>query len=259
MTMKAVILAAGKGTRLNGMATSRPKCLEEVGGISLIERQVRALRSEGVEEIIAVVGYGAEHVRQACGPRIGYIENPHYAETNSLFSLWLARQFLSGGFMVLNADVLFHPQILKDLLAAQYEDALLVSYPDPSTPALGEEEMKVRLRAGRVIDISKRMNCRKADGENVGIAKFGAAGARLLVEKMDALIRRGAHNDWAPRAFREFASERPLYAVGTRGYPWIEIDFPADYRRAVDEVLPRILDYRENEVARESLAERAIA
>jgi choline kinase len=165
---------------------------------------------------------------------------------------------MSGGFLVLNADVLFHPQLLNDLLTAQYEDALLVAYADNST-RLGDEEMKVRLRAGRVIDISKRINCRKADGENVGIAKFGASGARLLVEKMDALIRRGAHTDWAPRAFREFASERPLYAVGTRGYPWIEIDFPADYVRAVDEVLPRILDNPEMGFLREPSIERAIA
>ena len=257
--MKAVILAAGKGTRLNGMASSRPKCLEQVGGISLIERQVRALKAEGIDEIISVVGFGAEQVRQTCGPRIGYIENRHYAETNSLFSLWLARHFLIGGFIVLNADVLFHPQLLRDLLATQYEDALLVSYPDESTPPLGEEEMKVKLRAGRVIDISKKINCRKADGENVGIAKFGPSGARLMVEKMDSLIRLGAHNDWAPRAFREFLGERPLYAVGTRGYPWIEIDFPQDYRRAVDEVLPRILEYNEMGASLEVSIERAIA
>jgi len=237
------------------MAGSRPKCLEEVGGVSLIERQVRALKAEGIDEIIAVVGFGAEHVRHTCGPGLGYIENPRYAETNSLFSLWLARHFLSGGFVVLNADVLFHQQILKDLLTARYEDALLVSYPDESTPRFGDEEMKVRLHAGTVIEISKKINWRKADGENVGIAKFGASGARLLVEKMDALIRSGVHSDWAPRAFREFACERPLYAVSTRGYPWIEIDYPEDYRRAVDEVLPQIVGDPEPEI----LLERAIA
>jgi len=259
MTMKAIILAAGRGSRLNGMASSRPKCLEQLGGISLIERQVRALRAQGIGEIIAVVGFGAEDVRHTCGPGIGYIENTHYAETNSLFSLWLARHFLSGGFVVLNADVLFHPQILEDLVTAQHEDALLVSYPDESTPEFGDEEMKVRLRAGRVVDISKGINRRRADAENVGIAKFGPSGARLLVEKMDVLIRGGVHSDWAPRAFREFAGERPLYAVGTRGYPWIEIDFPEDYRRAVNEVLPRILGDREVELSLERSLERAIA
>jgi choline kinase len=79
-----------------------------------------------------------------------------------------------------------------------------------------------------------------ADGENLGIVKFGAAGARLLVEKMDALIAGGDHKAWVPRAFVAFAAERPLHAIGTRGLPWTEIDFPEDYQRAVETVLPDI-------------------
>ena len=57
---------------------------------------------------------------------------------------------------------------------------------------------------------------------------------------MDRLVAAGGLRDWAPRAFREFAQERPLHAIGTRGFPWIEIDFPEDYQRAVREVLPLI-------------------
>ena len=57
---------------------------------------------------------------------------------------------------------------------------------------------------------------------------------------MDRLVAAGGLRDWAPRAFREFAQERPLHAIGTRGFPWIEIDFPEDYRRAVRDVLPQI-------------------
>jgi choline kinase len=79
-----------------------------------------------------------------------------------------------------------------------------------------------------------------ADGENLGIVKFGAPGAARLVEIMDRLVAAGGLRDWAPRAFSEFAQERPLHAIGTRGLPWIEIDFPEDYRRAVRDVLPEI-------------------
>ncbi len=81
----------------------------------------------------------------------------------------------------------------------------------------------------------------EADGENVGIVKFGASGAKLLVEYMDQLIAsRRSIKDWAPRAFLEFARHHPLLALSTRGLPWIEIDFPEDYQRAVTEVFPRI-------------------
>jgi choline kinase len=84
------------------------------------------------------------------------------------------------------------------------------------------------------------MDPQAADGENIGIVKFGREGARLLVEKMDGLVAAGELKAWVPRAFKAFAEERPLHVIGTRGYPWIEIDFPEDYRRAVEEVLPQI-------------------
>ena len=99
--------------------------------------------------------------------------------------------------------------------------------------------MKVCVRDGRVTDISKAMDPASADGENVGIVKFGPEGARPLVEEMDALVATGTCADWAPRAFREFAQKQPLHAVATRGLPWIEIDFPEDYSRAVNEILPK--------------------
>jgi hypothetical protein len=70
--------------------------------------------------------------------------------------------------------------------------------------------------------------------------KFGAAGARLLVEEMDRIVGAGELMAWAPRAFSSLATRRPLHAIGTRGFPWLEIDFPADYRHAIDVVLPRI-------------------
>ena len=237
--MRGIILAAGKGGRLNGTAGERPKCLVEVGGVSLVERQVRSLRSAGIHEIVIVVGCQAEAVRRACGQNITYVENARYSETNSLYSLWMARPLLFEGFVVLNCDVLFHPALLHDLLASRHENALLLEYCEADQP-LGAEEMKVKVRAGRVLEMSKAMHPAEADGENLGIVKFGTRGAAALVEIMDAIVASGSVRDWAPRAFSEFAQRHPLHAVGTRGYPWIEIDFPEDYRRAVSEVLPRI-------------------
>lgn len=236
--MKGVILAAGRGARLNGYSGDIPKCLVTVGDETLLSRNVRLLRESGVHDIVVVVGCAADTVQERC-PGVTFVRNDVFARTNSLYSLWLARPLLLHGFVVMNCDVLIHPQLLRDLLSARHEDALLVGYREPDT-AFGAEEMKVRVRCGRVAAISKAMAADDADGENVGIAKFGAAGARLLVEEMDALIAAGDHRAWVPRAFEAFARSRPLHAVGTRGYPWMEIDFPEDYRRAVDIILPAI-------------------
>jgi choline kinase len=238
--MKGIILAAGRGARLDGSQGDLPKCLISLGDCTLLDRQVHCLRQAGIEEIAVIVGFGADQVRQSGGRFLHYVENTVYDKTNSMYSLWLAREFFSDGFLVMNSDVLFHPQMLRDLLTARHDDALLVAFRDEKTPPYGDEEMKVKVRRGQVVDISKQMDPAEADGENVGMAKFSAAGARLLLEQMDALVSGGNLRQWAPRAFLDFAKRKPLYAVGTRGFPWTEIDFPEDYQRALHEILPLI-------------------
>jgi len=235
--MRGVILAAGKGSRLNGTIGDKPKCLLHVGDKTLIERQIESLRWVGIDDIVVVVGCQAERVRRTCGHRLTYVENTRFAQTNSLYSLWLARPLLLDGFVVMNCDVLFHPQLLEDLVTARDDDALLISY---NEGPLGDEEMKIKVRRGCVVDISKTLAPEEADGENLGVVKFGAAGARLLTRLLDERVSAGNLRDWAPKAFGDFARLRPLHVLGTRGYPWTEIDFPEDYERAVREVLPAI-------------------
>jgi choline kinase len=236
--MRAIILAAGKGSRLDAVSGEAVKCLVKLGGMSLIERQIHYLRAAGIDDITVVVGFQAERVRRICGPEVRFIENSIFVDTNSLYSLWLARELYSEGFVVMNSDVLFHPHLLSDLLNSKYEDALLISFREGTV--YSDEEMKVKIRAGRLVDISKSMNPQEADGENVGIVKFGAEGAGILGKQIESLIAKGALRSWAPRAFLEFAKARPLHAIGTRGHPWIEIDFPEDYLRAKDEILPAL-------------------
>ena len=238
--MRGIILAAGKGSRLNGTAGESPKCLVKAGGLTLVDRQIRALRRSGIDDIAVVVGCQAEQVRRACGHGITYVENAEYAGTNSMYSLWMARPLLFEGFVVLNCDVLFHPVLLDDLLTSRHENALLLAYREADQPPFGDEEMKVQVRCGRVREMSKQMDPADADGENLGIVKFGPEGAAELVKIMDRLVAAGSLREWAPRAFREFAQQHPLHAIGTRGFPWIEIDFPEDYQRAIREVLPLI-------------------
>jgi L-glutamine-phosphate cytidylyltransferase len=236
--MTGIILAAGRGSRLNGGKGDMPKCLVTVGGETLLARNARILRAAGVNDLTVVVGCAADTVRRSI-PDATFVDNPRFAETNSLYSLWLSRHHLTSSFIVMNCDVLLHPQLVLDLLTAQHEDALLVGYRDEGTE-YGDEEMKVQVRCGRVVDISKTMDPGAADGENLGVAKFGATGARFLLDEADRLITAGDIKAWVPRAFKEFAMRRPLHAIGTRGLPWTEIDFPEDYQRAVEMVLPAI-------------------
>lgn len=236
--VKGVILAAGAGTRFNGAV--HPKCLASFDGTPLIELQMRALRACGIDDVTVVVGFEAGSVRRACGPGTQFVENAIFDETNSLYSLWLARGVLEEGFVVMNCDVLFPPALLVDLVTAGHPNALLVSYPEPGDPPFGDEEMKVRVRRGRVVAIGKDLPVGETDGENVGIAKFGPAGARRLIALMERVVSSGRRRDWAPRAFGLFAQEHALYAIGTRGLPWTEIDTPDDYARAAGQIFPAI-------------------
>lgn len=247
--MRGVILAAGKGSRLNGSAGDKPKCLVEAGGLTLVDRQIRALNRAGIDDIVVVVGCQADRVRAACGAAVTFVENARFAETNSLYSLWTARALLRDGFVVLNCDVLFHPALLDRLLATHHDAALLMAYRETGQPPLGDEEMKIKVRAGRVVDMSKAIDPRDADGENLGIVKFGPASAPALVSILDRLVAEGRTRDWAPRAFCEFAQTRPLHAIPTAGYPWIEIDFPEDYQRALRDVLPAIEKFEASDAA----------
>ena len=238
--MRAIILAAGRGGRLRDVTGNRPKCLARIGERTLIERQIRSLRGCGIDTITVVAGFRAADVRRTCGAGVDFVVNARYASTNSLYSLWMARDLLLDGFVVLNCDVLFHDQLLRDLLSSRDEDALLMAA--PRGQSYGDEEMKIAVRRGCVADIAKALEPDAADGENVGIAKFGAAGARVLVEEADALVGAGKVREWLRGAFAAFARRRPLHVVETRGYPWIEIDFPEDYWRACADILPAIAD-----------------
>jgi L-glutamine-phosphate cytidylyltransferase len=237
--VRAVILAAGSGSRLRPVIGAYPKCLATIGEKTLLERQLAALREHGIDNITVVVGYRRDAIEQVCGRDVEFVFNPDYSSTNSLYSLWLARDLLSDGFVVLNSDVLFHPHLLTRLLASSHEDALLMAAREPDV-RYSDEEMKVHVREGCVAAIDKALDDRLADGENVGVAKFGRPGASLLLRHADALVRAGRVREWLPRAFHAFSQDRPLHVIETDGYPWIEIDFPDDYTRACQETLPAI-------------------
>jgi len=236
--MKAVILAAGTAKRLWPLTRDVPKCMLPVGPCSILEHQLAALESRGVGPIYIVTGHGADRLRQLVGQRARYIHNERYAETNSIYSLWLARHFVADGFLLLNGDVLFPPLFLDKLLESPHPDALLVDFRDDLDDP---ELMLVRVDEGsRLVEISKEIPSAEAHGENVGFLKFSAEGARQLFAKADQLVSAGVVDRWAPYAYNAIATNYPLYTIPTAGLPWIEIDFVEDLDRAGREILPRL-------------------
>ncbi len=220
-----------------GALTARlPKCMLEAGGASLIHRQLDALRSHGVADVTVVVGFGAEALAEHLGPGVRTVVNPRHAETNSLYSFWLGVQRVRGEMLVLNADVLFHPELLGRLLACGHPDVLLADLCD----GLGAEEMKVRVVDGWLADIARDLAPGSYDGENVGVLRFSDGARRELTAIAERLVASGCERAMFPLATRHLLAERPVRVLATAGQPWIEIDFPEDLARAEREVVPRL-------------------
>lgn len=234
---KAIILAAGVGSRLRPLTDDRPKCLLEVGGRMLVDHQVDALRRYGITDVVVVVGYHGDRIRQHLRDRVRYLDNERYRRTNSLYSLWLAREELLSGALILNSDVLAPPLLFERLLLAPAPNAILVERGE----AFEAEDMKVMLNGWHVVDFGKDLPPARAHAHNVGVAKFSGEGAFRLADCLERLVATGHENDWAPVAFREFASHWPLTAVATDGLPWIEIDYLEDLARARLEIEPAFL------------------
>ena len=232
----AVILAAGHGSRMGALTAERPKALLEVAGYSLIDRQVDALTMAGIRNITVVTGYKHHLLHEHLGGRVSYVHNERYSKSNSLYSLWLARDVLREGTVVMNSDILVSPMLIARLLATPAHDAALI---DPRND-MGAEEMKVRLWNGFIAEFSKDMPRELAHGENVGILKFSRDGGTRLAHHLETLVHVGMANAWAPLAFSALAREWPLAAVSTHGIPWTEIDFPEDLARAEQVLAPQL-------------------
>ena len=237
--MRAIILAAGVGSRLQALSGGKPKCLVEIGGRPLILHQLEALADHGIGPVLVVAGYKADEVRSVVGDRAEFVVNDRYQETNSLYSLWLAREWVDGPFILLNCDLFFSPDILDRLLDAP-SNALVYD----STSSRGREQTKVAVKEGRVVDIGKDVPPGSARGESLGTLKFDAAGGKAMFDASDRLIREGNERAWVIEATRAAATQVDIRAINVAGLAWTEIDFPYDLDVARREVWPTIYKTR---------------
>ncbi|MBM3226426.1 MAG: phosphocholine cytidylyltransferase family protein [Candidatus Tectomicrobia bacterium] len=233
--MQAIILAAGRSSRLASALQGQPKCLAPLDDLYLIEYQLEMLRYCGITEVCIVLGYRAEEVRSVVGRRCHYILNERYAETNSLYSLSLARHWVRETFLVLNCDVLAHPHIYRQLLATP-GNALAYD----SRSGTEDEHMKVVFANGQLQRISKALPAVDSQGENVGLLKFATWSVEPFFREAQAALALEGDNQWAPAAVQRFALNWPMGGVDITGMPWIEIDFPEDLEAASTRVWPTI-------------------
>jgi choline kinase len=239
--MKAVILAAGVGKRLWPVTQHRPKCLIEIGGQTLLARYLAVLASLGVQRADIVVGYKQDMIRAAAesnsfGVRVQFLVNEHF-HRGSISSLWLARTALDDDVVIMDADVLFHREILRRLVHSTYPNALLM---DDTVKQTGEECMVVA-EGGRVIALTKKMPSRYDHaGEGVGFLKVRHEDTPHVVASLRTFVDREAWQmEYEDALIGFFRDVRVGYEV-IGGLPWTEIDFPEDVQKAERDILPKL-------------------
>jgi len=236
--VKAVILAAGRGTRLEPLTDQIPKCLVEVGGIPLLDRMISRLGAAGVVEVVVVSGHKSEVLEahlaasdSALARRAPVVFNPHYAEWGNFYSLLVAEEHLRGSdFVKLDADVLMDEKLLPILLAADGPAVLCID----RSARLGEEEMKVRLDdRGRAVALNKQMAASDAAGESIGVERIDAPFAPRLFDELRALIDDGETDEYYERAYERLMQRGIDFGCADiSACVWYEIDDADDLARA---------------------------
>jgi choline kinase len=234
---RAIILAAGRGTRLRPHTDDRPKCLVEIAHpVTILQHQLRNCRKAGLEEAIVVTGFGwrdvEAHIDGLRRTDLGQLDvrtihNPFFDRSNNLISLWAARHVMAPGFILINGDDVFDWRILERL-AGRLDYDIHVCIDKKAGYDL--DDMKVTLRDDRIREISKTIDPARADGESIGILRFSRGGAARLLSELEQMVRFDtAVDDWYLRAVERIAlSGYEVGAVEVNGLRWAEIDFPQD-------------------------------
>jgi choline kinase len=229
MIEDAIVLSAGQGSRLLPVTATRPKCLIEVGGRTLLAAQLEALAAAGLKRALVVTGYRHEQIDRAVrGPQPLAVEtrfNPFWAVASSIGSVSIARDRLQNPFCLLNGDTLFDPEILAAALASPGAALGLVVEP---IDAATYDDMLVRVENGTVLGVAKDLPENEATHRSLGLVLAGE-GHAAYVQALDTVIaeRNGAgayHHDIMHR----LAQDGCVAAIERAEGFWQEVDRPED-------------------------------
>ncbi|UCV06666.1 NTP transferase domain-containing protein [Dechloromonas denitrificans] len=240
---KAIILAAGEGTRLRPYTLDRPKCLVEVEGKSLLDRQLAVLATERVTEVALIGGYKAEMLKR---DGISLHLNPRYYETNMVWTLFCAEPSLEGGALLCYGDIVYSRQALQALLAAPGDIAVTIDldwevyWRARNEDPLDDAETLKLAADGRILEIGQKpKSLAEIEGQYMGLIKLSALGARQLRQVFHESSAQGSLRGKPPeKAYMTDLLQAMidlgyrLDSVPVRG-GWVEVDTVSDLESEV--------------------------
>ena len=224
---KAIILAAGRGTRLRRLLKGNPKPLLDIGNISLIENLIQKLRKINIKKIIVVTGYQSKKIKKTLGTNVKYIHYPNFKKTNNLHTMLFIKKELNEPLLCLFSDVIFDIKILEKLKKNKKDIVLAI---DKKTKLPGT--MRVIIKKNLIHEIGSHISPKYCDGNFIGFAKFSNYGNYLLKKKLQK-YKKSNFNDYYTIAFNSLIKlNKKINFLNVSRYNWKEIDTQKDYLEA---------------------------
>ncbi len=225
--MKAILMAAGRGSRISRHIGDAPKCTLDVGGIELIRNTVEMLIRNKIKVVI-VLGYQGHVIREVLKDYpVTYYENPFYDVTNSIASLWFAREEINGEDLILsNADVYWDEEILETMLAEEQTPLMLAD-----SRRQEEGDYLFKWTDNKLELYGKDLKMPDITGEYVGIAYLKEKDQASFLERMEELIFMQKHGIWWEDVLYSGIPEKVVYVKDVRPMFWAEVDYIEDYQR----------------------------
>lgn len=228
--MKALIMAAGRGERISRHIHGKPKCCLQFEGESLIRRSVRILSDLGIQEIGIVTGYQSGLVlKELESFQVVKFYNPFFDVTNSIASLWFAREFFTRPeeVLIMNGDLF----IDEDLIRCIYEDQRSPVFLADSSRT-HEADYRFVWKEDKLHRYGKGIPDDEASGEYVGIGKLNADFTVKFLSKLDEMILSQRHGSWWEDVLYSFiGTGTEIFVKDVAGLFWAEVDYIEDFKR----------------------------
>lgn len=227
--MKAIILAAGKATRLLPLTKDTPQCLLKVGGKTILEHQIESLKKAGIEDILVITGYLSDKTEKFCKEKgIEFLFNPFYDVSGMALTLWISKIKLDEDFILLYSDILFDSKIIEGLTDNKADICLAIK-----KDGLREEAEKVIDIAGIIQNISK-VDKGKKNAEFIGISKFSKKGSDKLISLVSSLAKSDINFSLIVALDKLIEQGESVISFDIKDSKFIDIDFPEDLKMAED-------------------------
>lgn len=242
--MQAIIMAAGKGSRIQELTNGYPKSFLKVGDKKLIEYNIALLHKYGIWDITIVIGYRDDAFRELTKdiPGIRLVYNPFYEMVNVIGSFFMGMRNLHDDFVYMHADTICEEKLFRRLLATEGDIILPVD-----TKPCDEEAMKVKVQGDNVTAITKQMPVEEAAGEFIGIAKLSRDVLPAIQQATTELMQEKNFKEYFEAAIQKVILQKKydIRMIDTEGAFWGEVDFADDYKKVTRfaETTSRVVEY----------------